>query len=215
MLNYLSRQAASCQALNHLGYADAMTPARASGDPRATAGPADLGPAGTHWLSTAEQRAWRTFLTACQVLFGAIDAQLQHEAGIPHGYYEILVRLSEAPGRALRMSQLAEASTSSKSRLSHAVARLEERGWIERAGCPEDGRGQVARLTDQGFGALAAAAPGHVAQVRRSLLDRLSAQQVEQLREISAAIAADDGPRASRSTPASTLSSASSPTTTT
>jgi DNA-binding MarR family transcriptional regulator len=90
------------------------------------------------------------------------------------------------------MNQLAEASTSSKSRLSHAVARLEERGWIERASCSEDRRGQVARLTDLGFAALAAAAPGHVEQVRRSLLDRLSPQQVEQLHEISAAIAADN-----------------------
>jgi DNA-binding MarR family transcriptional regulator len=148
----------------------------------------------TRWLTPEEQRAWRAFLTACQVMFGAIDAQLQHEAGIPHGYYEILVRLSEAPGRALRMNQLAEASTSSKSRLSHAVARLEERGWIERMSCPEDRRGQIARLTDRGFAALAAAAPGHVEQVRRSMLDRLSPEQVEQLHQISAAIAAGDDP---------------------
>jgi DNA-binding MarR family transcriptional regulator len=150
----------------------------------------------TRWLTPEEQRAWRAFLTACQVMFGAIDAQLQHEAGIPHGYYEILVRLSEAPGRALRMNQLAEASTSSKSRLSHAVARLEERGWIERTSCPEDRRGQVAQLTDEGFAALAGAAPGHVDQVRRSLLDRLSPEQVEQLHQISAAIAAGDDPAA-------------------
>jgi DNA-binding MarR family transcriptional regulator len=163
-------------------------------DPEPAGAPDDLIPEGTRWLSDAEQRTWRAFLTACQVMFSGIDAQLQHEAGIPHGYYEILVRLSEADGRALRMSQLAEASTSSKSRLSHAVARLEERGWIERTTCPEDGRGQVARLTDQGFAALAAAAPGHVEQVRRSLLDRLSEQQVEQLREISAAIAAAGEP---------------------
>ena len=81
------------------------------------------------------------------------------------------MRLSEAPGRALRMSQLAEASTSSKSRLSHAVARLEERGWIRRTDCPTDRRGQVAQLTDEGFAALAAAAPGHVEQVRRALID--------------------------------------------
>jgi DNA-binding MarR family transcriptional regulator len=167
-----------------------------SRDPEPAGAAEGLGPADTdtRWLSSAEQQAWRAFLTACQVMFGAIDGQLQREAAIPHGYYEILVRLSEAPGRALRMSQLAEASTSSKSRLSHAVARLEDRGWIERTSCAEDRRGQVARLTDQGFAALAAAAPGHVAQVRRSLLDRLSPEQVEQLREISAAIAAHDGP---------------------
>jgi DNA-binding MarR family transcriptional regulator len=144
----------------------------------------------TRWLTTEEQLAWRTFLTACQTLFAAVDGQLLHDSDIPHGYYEILVRLSEAPGRALRMTQLAEASTSSKSRLSHAVARLEERGWVKRTDCPTDRRGQVAQLTDEGFAALAAAAPGHVEQVRRSLIDRLTPEQVEQLREISAAIVA-------------------------
>jgi len=142
----------------------------------------------TRWLTAEEQLAWRTFLTACQTLFSAVDAQLLRDSDIPHGYYEILVRLSETPGRALRMTQLAEASTSSKSRLSHAVARLEERGWVRRTDCPTDRRGQVAQLTDEGFAALAAAAPGHVDQVRRSLIDRLTPEQVEQLREISAAI---------------------------
>ena len=142
----------------------------------------------TRWLTAGEQLAWRTFLTACQTLFSTIDAQLLRDSDIPHGYYEILVRLSETPGRALRMTQLAEASTSSKSRLSHAVARLEERGWVRRADCPTDRRGQIAQLTDEGFAALAAAAPGHVDQVRRSLIDRLTPEQVEQLREISAAI---------------------------
>jgi DNA-binding MarR family transcriptional regulator len=144
----------------------------------------------TRWLSTDQQHAWRAFVTATQRLFTAVDGQLQKEAGIPLGYYEILVRLSEAPGRALRMSQLAEAATSSKSRLSHAVARLEERGWVERLDCPTDRRGQVAQLTDAGFEALSAAAPGHVEQVRRSLFDHLSAAQVEQLAAISQAIAA-------------------------
>jgi DNA-binding MarR family transcriptional regulator len=144
----------------------------------------------TRWLSTDEQHAWRAFLTASHTLFSAVDGQLQRESGIPHGYYEILVRLSEAPGRELRMSQLAEASTSSKSRLSHAVARLEERGWVARLDCPTDRRGQVARLTESGYAALEAAAPGHVEHVRRFLFDRLNAEQVAQLSAISAAIAA-------------------------
>src|SRR6516165_523589 len=148
----------------------------------------------SRWLTADEQLAWRTFLTACQTLFSAIDAQLLRDSDIPHGYYEILVRLSETPGRALRMTQLAEASTSSKSRLSHAVARLEERGWIRRTDCPTDRRGQIAQLTDEGFAALAAAAPGHVDQVRRSLIDRLTPEQVEQLREISTAIIAGTDP---------------------
>jgi len=149
----------------------------------------------THWLTADEQAAWRAFLTATQTVFSAVDGQLQRDSAIPHGYYEILVRLSEADDRALRMSQLAEASTSSKSRLSHAVARLEERGWVERLDCPTDRRGQIARLTETGFAALERAAPGHVAQVRHSLFDLLTADQVAQLAAISAAITAGaDGP---------------------
>ena len=131
-----------------------------------------------------EQAAWRSFLTGCRALFTAVDAQLQRDAGMPLAYYEILVRLSEAPGRALRMSQLAEATSASKSRASHAVARLEERGWVRRVDCPTDRRGQVAELTDEGYAALAAAAPGHVEQVRRSLFDGLTPEQVAQLKAI-------------------------------
>lgn len=149
----------------------------------------------TRWLTAEEQHAWRSFLTATQTLFSAVEGQLQRESGIPHGYYEILVRLSEAPGRALRMSQLAEASTSSKSRLSHAVARLEERGWVQRLECPTDRRGQVAQLTDAGFTALEAAAPHHVEHVRRSMFDQLTTDQVAQLTAISEAlIAAAESP---------------------
>lgn len=144
----------------------------------------------TRWLSTAEQRAWRAFLTASHVLFEGLDRQLQRDSAIPHGYYEILVRLSEAPERTLRMSQLAERSQSSRSRLSHAVARLEEMGWVQRQECATDRRGQMAKLTDEGFAALEAAAPGHVEAVRSTLLDALTPEQVEQLRTISEAIVA-------------------------
>ena len=146
------------------------------------------------WLTSQEQLAWRLFLTATQTLFSAVEGQLQRDSAIPHGYYEILVRLSEAEDRSLRMTQLAEASTSSKSRLSHAVARLEERGWVERLDCETDRRGQVARLTDAGYAALEAAAPGHAEQVRRSLFDRLNGDQVAQLAAISASIAAGAQP---------------------
>jgi DNA-binding MarR family transcriptional regulator len=93
------------------------------------------------------------------------------------------------------MSSLAESSNSSRSRLSHAVARLEETGWVERRDCPTDRRGQVAVLTDKGFAALEAAAPGHVRGVREHLFDRLTREQVQQLREICEAIA---GPLGSR-----------------
>jgi DNA-binding MarR family transcriptional regulator len=144
----------------------------------------------TRWLTAAEQRTWRTFLEGVHTLLSTVEGQLQRESGIPHGYYEILVRLSEAEGRSLRMSQLAEASTSSKSRLSHAVTRLEERGWVERLDCETDRRGQFAQLTDEGFAVLAAAAPAHVQQVRRSLFDLITPEQAEQLRAIMVAVTA-------------------------
>src|SRR6266851_8841380 len=147
----------------------------------------------TRWLTEEEQRTWRLFLQACQSVFAATDAQLARDSGLPHGYYEILVHLSEAPNRALRMTQLARASTYSKSRLSHAVARLEERSWVQRRDCETDRRGQIAQLTDEGFAALAAAAPGHVEQVRRSLIDQLTPEQIEHLREISELISAVGG----------------------
>ncbi|MET7880503.1 MarR family winged helix-turn-helix transcriptional regulator [Micromonospora profundi] len=143
----------------------------------------------TRWLDPDEQRTWRAFLTASRALMDTLDRELQHDAGMPHAYYEILVRLSEASGRQLRMSELAELTGSSRSRLSHAVARLEAAGWVRREECPTDRRGQIALLTDAGFATLSAAAPGHVEGVRRHLFDALSPAQVDQLRRISETLA--------------------------
>ncbi|MET8258742.1 MarR family winged helix-turn-helix transcriptional regulator [Micromonospora sp. NPDC005553] len=143
----------------------------------------------TRWLDPDEQSTWRAYLTASRVLMDTLDRELQRDAGMPHAYYEILVQLSEAPGRQLRMSQLAQAAGSSRSRLSHAVARLEAAGWVRREDCPTDRRGQIALLTDEGFATLAAAAPGHVEGVRRHLFDALSPAQVDQLRRISETLA--------------------------
>jgi DNA-binding MarR family transcriptional regulator len=143
----------------------------------------------TRWLDGDEQRTWRAFLTANRLLMDTLDRQLQHEAGIPHTYYEILVRLSEVPDRALRMSQLAASSMSSRSRLSHAVARMEETGWVRRRECPTDRRGAVCELTDAGMEAIRAAAPGHVEAVRTNLFDQLTPEQVVVLREVSEAVA--------------------------
>jgi DNA-binding MarR family transcriptional regulator len=135
----------------------------------------------TRWLSADEQRAWRAYLESSKVLFDALDRQLQREAEMPHAYFEVLVRLSEAEGRSLRMSELADLTLSSRSRLSHAVARLEERGWVERVNCETDRRGQIATLTDAGFAVLQGAAPNHVDTVRQYVIDGLSAEQLQQL----------------------------------
>lgn len=138
----------------------------------------------TRWLTAEEQRAWRAYLAMTRLFFERIERQLQQDAGMPHAYYEILVRLSEAPERAMRMGELADRTRSSRSRLSHAVSRLEERGWIVRQDCETDRRGQLATLTDAGFAALSKAAPGHVAAVREHVIDRLSDEQLSQLGEI-------------------------------
>jgi DNA-binding MarR family transcriptional regulator len=153
--------------------------------------------ASPRWLDDDEQAPWRSFLDVLRLLTDRLDRDLQTQSGIPHGYYEILVRLSEAPERRLRMSTLAENSISSRSRVSHAVARLEEMGWVRREECASDRRGQLAVLTDEGYAVLAAAAPGHVESVRRHVFDQLSPAEVGQLRAISDAIRdhlAPDGP---------------------
>jgi len=140
------------------------------------------------WLSDDEQRVWREFSLATRMLAAHLEGQLQRDSGMPHTYYEVLVSLSEAPGRRLRMSELADARSSSRSRLSHAVARLEANGWVRREACPTDKRGAWAVLTREGLTAIEEAAPGHVEAVRESLFDPLTPEQVAQLGEISAAI---------------------------
>src|SRR3954452_14469956 len=138
----------------------------------------------TRWLDAEEQKAWRAWLYSTSLLQDRLHRGVTHARRISHTYYEILVALSEAPMRAMRMSELADRCLSSRSRLSHAVSRLEERGWVRRQVCPDDGRGQLAVLTDEGFAALEAAAPVHVTGVRTHLFDQLSPQQVENLRDI-------------------------------
>jgi DNA-binding MarR family transcriptional regulator len=140
-------------------------------------------PAEPRWLDADEQRAWRAWLYSAQLLLHRLDHELTHATGISHAYYEILVALSETPGRRMRMSELADRCLSSRSRLSHAVARLEERGWMRRQACEGDGRGQLAVLTDEGFASLEAAAPVHVESVRTHLFDQLTPQQVADMRD--------------------------------
>jgi DNA-binding MarR family transcriptional regulator len=140
------------------------------------------------WLSPAEQETWRAFLAATRLLFEELERQLQQEAGIPVTYYEILVALSEAPDRTIRMHNLADLTRSSASRLSHAVSRLDEAGWVERFSCATDRRGAFAHLTDKGFAALEAAAPGHATAVRRFVFDRITPEQSDELGRILAVI---------------------------
>ncbi|GGR49358.1 MarR family winged helix-turn-helix transcriptional regulator [Streptomyces roseolus] len=136
---------------------------------------------GPRWLSDGEQRVWRSYLHATTLLEDHLDRQLQRDAGMPHVYYGLLVQLSQAPRRRLRMTELARSAKITRSRLSHAVARLEKNGWVRREDCPSDKRGQFALLTDEGVEVLRRTAPGHVEAVRQAMFDRLSPEQVEQL----------------------------------
>ena len=148
------------------------------------------------WLTPDEMRAWLVYVATTSLLDGALDRQLQRESQMPMAYYLILAMLSDVPDRTLRMSDLAAITQSSQSRLSHAVNRLEHLGWVRRLPCPDDRRSTLARLTDKGFTALAEAAPGHVRAVRGLVFDRLSDEQVGQLREILGVVLAgltDDG----------------------
>ncbi|AYF79363.1 MarR family transcriptional regulator [Nocardia yunnanensis] len=113
-----------------------------------------------------------------QRLMADLNRQLQRDSDLSLADYRILVKLSEAPGRALRMSDLADGVLSSRSRLTHQVRRLETQRMVRRIACEDDGRGVLAQLTDEGMRRLQAAAPGHVAAVRRFFIDLLTPQQL-------------------------------------
>ncbi|MDQ8706805.1 MarR family transcriptional regulator [Streptomyces sp. LHD-70] len=143
----------------------------------------------TRWLDDEEQRTWRAYLHATMLLEDHLDRQLQRDAKMPHVYYGLLVQLSQAPRRRMRMTELARNAKITRSRLSHAVARLEQHGWVRREDCPSDKRGQNAILTDAGYEVLEQSAPGHVAAVRQAIFDRLTAEQQKSLGEIMRIIA--------------------------
>ena len=138
------------------------------------------------WLTDEQQAAWRPFAALLFRVPAILDAQLQKDSGVNHFEYMVLVSLSEAPGRTLRMSELAVIASGSLSRLSHVVARLEAKGWVRRQPCPGDGRFINAVLTEEGWQKLVETAPGHVAAVQKLLIEVLSAQELNSLGAISA-----------------------------
>ncbi|MGW0705946.1 MarR family winged helix-turn-helix transcriptional regulator [Streptomyces sp. NPDC002643] len=141
------------------------------------------------WLTDGEQCTWLAFVHATTLLEDHLDRQLQRDAGMPHLYYHLLVVLSGSRQRRMRMTELAMHTKITRSRLSHAVARLEKNGWVRREDCPSDKRGQFAVLTDEGQEVLEKTAPGHVAAVRQALFDRLTPEQQKSLGEIMGIIA--------------------------
>jgi DNA-binding MarR family transcriptional regulator len=131
----------------------------------------------TRWLSEDEQRHWRAWLAASLLLQDRLNRDLQEQHGLTMADYEILVRLSEAPDRRMRMSDLASTTLSSRSRLSHQIDRMVRAGLVEREACVADRRGAFAVLTDHGWETLVAAAPDHVESVRQHLIDPLTPQE--------------------------------------
>ena len=133
----------------------------------------------TRWLEPREQIAWRAYLDATRLLIRTLDAQLTKDSGISFTDFELLVVLSEAPERRLRMSQLADAVTTTRSGVTRAISRLVEAGWARRVKAVEDKRGMSAELTDAGLDKLASASPGHVDAVRANMFDLLSPGEVD------------------------------------
>jgi DNA-binding MarR family transcriptional regulator len=140
--------------------------------------------AAPRWLSDDEQRAWIAVANLIVQLPGALDAQLQRDSGINLFEYMVLSRLSMTPDRTSRMSDLAEPTGGSLSRLSNVIKRLEQRGFVRREPDPGDGRYTNAILTEPGWEKVVAAAPGHVAAVRHLVLDPLGPAQIAALGEI-------------------------------
>ncbi|MGB3412570.1 MAG: MarR family transcriptional regulator [Microthrixaceae bacterium] len=136
------------------------------------------------WLSEEEQETWLSLVSMLIRLPAQLDRQLQRDAGITHFEYQVLAGLSEAADGTMRMTLLAERTEGSLPRLSQVVARLEKRGWVTRSTDPDDGRCTLATLTSEGRDKVVEAAPGHVAEVRRLVLDPLSPTQAKQLRTI-------------------------------
>ena len=143
----------------------------------------------TKWLSAEQQSTWRAYIAATTLLNDRLSRELQAAHGLTMSDYEILVRLSEAPARQLRMSQLADFTLVSRSRLSHQIDRLEKSGLVVREACETDRRGANAVLTETGWELLVEAAPTHVDGVREHFVDQLDEAQFAALGEALAVVA--------------------------
>jgi DNA-binding MarR family transcriptional regulator len=134
------------------------------------------------WLNEDEQQTWRATVGLAQLLIRQLDRDLNVH-GLNSHDYEILVELSEAPDHRMRMTELADATSQSRSRLSHQITRMENRGLVRRDDCEGDKRGTFTVLTADGMAAIERVAPDHVENVRRHFIDRLTPTQLEQIRD--------------------------------
>lgn len=144
----------------------------------------------TNWLSDAERASWVRLAAVLELLPGLLDSQLRRDSGLTHFEYYVLAMLSESEGQTQRMTALAAQTNATLPRLSHVVRRLEEGGLVTRSRCPTDARATNVQLSEQGWEAVRAAAPGHVGTVREFVIDALDPAQVAQLTSIGDAILA-------------------------
>lgn len=142
----------------------------------------------TRWLSAPEQLAWRRLAAVLLTLPASMDAQLQREAGLTLFDYLVLSTLSEEPGQVLRMGVIASRTSSSLSRLSHVVSKLQAKGWLSRNPLPSNRRVTMVTLTDSGLTKVTDTAPAHVEHVHQIVFDVLHNDQVDQLSRIGAAL---------------------------
>ena len=141
-----------------------------------------------NWLDETEMRAWRGYLRMRTMLDAELARELNRDSGLSTADYEVLVHLSEVAGHRLRMNELGASMLWSKSRLSHQVGRMEQRGLVVRENCPSDARGSFVRLTEAGLDAIVGAAPEHVETVRKHLFDLLTREQIETLGDITTVV---------------------------
>jgi DNA-binding MarR family transcriptional regulator len=139
-------------------------------------------------LRAEESAAWVRLIAVAELLPAALDTQLQRDHALTHFEYFTLMALADAPGRTMRMTELASRTNATLPRLSHVARRLEDRGLVRRFPCPEDRRATNASLTDAGLQLLIDAGPGHIDTVRALVLDALTPAQLEQLYEIAGAV---------------------------
>lgn len=141
------------------------------------------------WLDETEQTAWRSWLKVMRLLPAHLEDRLHERYGLSMTDYQVMVEISESQEHRLRMTELAQRTQLSKSRLSHQIGRMEQAGLILRTQCPDDRRGQWAELTEAGWALLREAAPHHVEDVRELFFDLLTPTQVRVFAEVHAAVA--------------------------
>ena len=134
-----------------------------------------------HWLDEREAHLWQAYRDLQRELRNALDRQLVRDAGLTGADYALLVPLSEAPDGLVRARDLGRLVGWDRSRISHQLRRMEQRGLVAREDCPEDARGSMVRLTPAGRCAIEAAAPNHVTTVRRFFIDQLSDDEIDTL----------------------------------